>query len=109
MLTLATFAGMSLTTHVIEPLNAIITKTVNYPFMGKLNYDTLEEILFNMNSQSTAQLTRVAWEEDKPICEQVQLGLSEITEKTGIFSREEQRVYEFHKTYIDFMKTYVRT
>lgn len=110
MLTLATFSGMSLTAHVIEPLNATTTKAINYTFMGKLNDDTLEDILFNMNSQSTAQLTRVAWEEDKPICEQVQLGLSEITEKNGIFSREEQRVYEFHKTYIDFMKAaYVRT
>ncbi|MCY7292882.1 MAG: aromatic ring-hydroxylating dioxygenase subunit alpha [Ferruginibacter sp.] len=107
MLTLATFSGMSLTAHVIEPLNATKTKATNYTFMGRFNDDRLEEILFNMNSQSTAQLTRVAWEEDKPICEQVQLGLSEVEEKSGIFSREEQRVYEFHKAYIDFMNAYV--
>ncbi|WP_233220922.1 RHO alpha subunit C-terminal catalytic domain-containing protein [Chlorogloea sp. CCALA 695] len=97
MLTLATFSGMSLTAHVIEPLNATTTKAINYRFMGKLNDDTLEEILFNMNSQSTAQLTRVAWEEDKPICEQVQLGLSEITEKMEF-------LVEKNSAYMNFIK-----
>lgn len=108
MLTLATFSGMSLTVHVINPLNSTTTEVTNYTFMGKLNDERLEETLFNMNSQSTADLTRVAWEEDKPICEQVQLGISEVKEKTGIFSREEQRVYEFHKAYVQFMSEYVR-
>ncbi len=108
MLTLATFSGMSLTVHAINPLNATTTQVTNYTFMGKLNNESLEETLFNMNSQSTADLTRVAWEEDKPICEQVQLGLSEIKDKGGIFSREEQRVYEFHKAYIQLMDKYVR-
>lgn len=108
MLTLATFSGMSLTVHVINPLTPTTTQVTNYTFMGKLNDERLEETLFNMNGQSTADLTRVAWEEDKPICEQVQLGISEIKEKAGIFCREEQRVYEFHKAYIQFMNEYVR-
>ena len=107
MLTLATFSGMSLTVHVINPLSPHTTKVTNHTFMGKLNDERLEETLFSMNSQSTADLTRVAWEEDKPICEQVQLGISEIKAKDGIFCREEQRVYEFHKAYVQLMDEYV--
>lgn len=108
MLTLATFSGMSLTVHVINPINPTTTQVTNYTFMGKLNDERLEETLFNMNSQSTAHLTRIAWEEDQPICEQVQLGISEIKEKVGIFCQEEQRVYEFHKAYVQLMNEYVR-
>jgi hypothetical protein len=71
MLTLATFLGMSLTVYVINSLTPTTTQVTNYTFMGNLNNERLEATLFNMNSQSTAELTRVAWEENKPICEQV--------------------------------------
>ena len=103
-LTLATFSGMSFTVHSMTPLSPFKTQVTNYTFMGKLNDTRLEKILFEMNSESTADLTRTIWAEDKPICEQVQLGISSIgNDREGLFSREEQRIYEFQKTYINFM------
>jgi phenylpropionate dioxygenase-like ring-hydroxylating dioxygenase large terminal subunit len=105
LLTLATFSGMSLSIHSMNPLSPLETKVTNYTFMGRLNDSRLEQILFDMNSQSTANLTRQTWSEDQPICEQVQLGISSIENRSGIFNREEQRVYEFHKAYVNLMNS----
>jgi phenylpropionate dioxygenase-like ring-hydroxylating dioxygenase large terminal subunit len=104
LLTLSTFSGMSLSIHSMNPLSSTETKVTHYTFMGKLNDSRLEQVLFNMNGESTAELTRTVWSEDKPICEQVQLGVSSIdNDKGGILNWAEQRVYEFHKAYIKLM------
>lgn len=105
LLTMSTFSGMSLNVHSLSPISPTETKIRNYTFMGKLNDSTLEEILLRMSHQGAADLVKTVWDEDKPICEQVQLGISSLDDLGGILSSDEQRVYEFQKTYVNLMNS----
>lgn len=96
---------MSLNVHSLSPISPTETKIRNYTFMGKLNDSTLEEILLRMSHQGAADLVKTVWDEDKPICEQVQLGISSLDDLGGILSSDEQRVYEFQKTYVNLMNS----
>src|SRR3569832_86754 len=72
LLTMSTLFGMSLNVHSLSPISPTETKVTNYAFMGKLNDSTLEQILLKMSRQASGDLVKTVWDEDKPICEQVQ-------------------------------------
>lgn len=105
LLTMSTLFGMSLNVHSLSPISPTETKVTNYAFMGKLNDSTLEQILLKMSRQASGDLVKTVWDEDKPICEQVQLGISSLDDLGGILSSDEQRVYEFQKTYVNLMNS----
>ncbi len=106
LLTLATFSGLSLSVHVINPQSPGETQATNYTFCGRLKDPSYEKILQDMSGQSAAALTRQAWQEDRPICVLVQQGIASLDQnqpREGIFSQEEQRVYHFHQAYMAAM------
>jgi hypothetical protein len=55
-----------------------------------------------MMSRSTADFARQVFEEDKVVCEAVQLGLPE-TSQPGMLSDEEERVSRFQRAYMSAM------
>lgn len=105
LLTMSTLFGMSLNVHSLTPISPTETKVTNYAFMGKLNDSTLAQILLSMSRQASGDLVKTVWDEDKPICEEVQLGISSLDELGGILSSDEQRIYEFQKTYVNLMNS----
>ncbi|CCH95100.1 putative Rieske (2Fe-2S) domain protein [Microcystis aeruginosa PCC 9432] len=107
LLTLSTLFGMSLNMHVFTPLSSTETKVTNYTFMGKLDNASLEKILFDMSSKASANLVTQVWDEDKPVCESVQLGMVSIDNsrdyKQGILSSDERRLHTFQQPYLKLM------
>ncbi len=102
-LTLATLSGVILSVHSMNPISPTETQAINYTFMGKLKEDRLEEAVVRMGGSSMAEFTRTVWNEDRPICEQVQMGLASVDRERGIFANQEQRVHLFHKAYTQMM------
>ncbi len=107
-LTLAIDCGVTFSVQIYQPINPLETKLINYFFLTKLTINSaFEQGIVDILSQSSAQTHLAIFEEDKAICETVQLGISSRDKEGGIFSQEEQRVYEFHNVYMNYMK-YVR-
>lgn len=75
--------------------------------MGKLDNASLEKILFDMSSKASANLVTQVWDEDKPVCESVQLGMVSIDNsrgyKQGILSSDERRLHTFQQPYLKLM------
>lgn len=103
-LTLAVTSEMWFSVHTIRPSSPSETQVTIHLFLGKLDDSKREHAVVDMSAQPVVEFTRKIWEEDKPICEQVHLGMLSRDNGTGIFSREEQRIYEFHKAYLDTIK-----
>ena len=71
-----------------------------YVFETKLgNLTRAEQALVKAMRPSVVDLTNTTFDEDKVICEQVQLGLSE-TSRVSILSSEERRIEAFHTAYL---------
>lgn len=86
--------------HPAGPGETVLTSHVFLPRLGegvKLNAGMAE-----MMSRSTADFARQVFEEDKVVCEAVQLGLPE-TSQPGMLSDEEERVSRFQRAYMTAM------
>ena len=98
--TIATAHGTSFNVNVMRPLNAGETEVLVYVFETRLGDLTRDEhALVKAMRPSVVELTNTTFDEDKAICEQVQLGLSETT-RVSILSQEERRIQAFHEAYM---------
>jgi phenylpropionate dioxygenase-like ring-hydroxylating dioxygenase large terminal subunit len=98
--TIATAHGTSFNVNLMRPLSAGETEVLVYVFETKLGELTrAEQALVKAMRPSVVDLTNTTFDEDKAICEQVQLGLSE-TSRVSILSTEERRIEAFHTAYL---------
>lgn len=103
-LTIATNDGIAFYLQINRPINPVETKLISHVFVSKLDIKSdIEQSIVNTLTQSLTKIFLEVCGEDKAICETVQLGISSRNDGGGIFSLEEQRVYEFHKAYCKFM------
>ncbi|MCW5319202.1 Rieske 2Fe-2S domain-containing protein [Nostoc sp. KVJ3] len=99
-LTIATNDGIAFYLQIHQPINPVETKLTSHVFVSKLDIKSdFEQDIIDTLTQSLTKIYVEVCEEDKAICEIVQLGISSRNQEGGIFSLEEQRVYEFHKAY----------
>ncbi len=108
-LTLITPFGILFGIQSIQPVNVQETKLVSYLFLSKLNNSDLSasnKEMMKILSKSFKEMMNTVFEEDKVICEQVQLGISSLEDedKSGIFTNAEKCVDAFHKAYNRFMQ-----
>lgn len=104
-LTLATTEGMSFSIQLFEPIDPDQTRFTSYVFETTLPEKAVaagSEVIAALN-KSVCDFNRSVFNEDKIVCEQVQVG-SRLTSQPGQLSDEELRVYEFQKQYLARME-----
>jgi phenylpropionate dioxygenase-like ring-hydroxylating dioxygenase large terminal subunit len=99
----STTYGASFNISQILPLNETESLFISYVFVTKKN-DNDNEALESIFKSSLVQFNRSVFEEDKVICEKVQIG-AQSSPFTGVLSEEEQRVCQFQKTYINYINS----
>ena len=98
-----TLAGTSFGIQRFEPVSPAETRLTNHIFQprsadgGRVNAAMLEVM-----NRSSADFARQVFEEDRVVCRAAQLGLAE-TDKPGILSYEEERVWRFQEAYVAAM------
>lgn len=103
-LTLATTFGTSLAVQQFFPVSPTETRFTSYVFQGRFNADVARKPAFaELMNRSVSDFNRSVFEEDRVVCEQVQLGAAEAT-KPGILSDEEERVSRFQAAYVAAMR-----
>lgn len=95
--------GISFNLSSIVPVDNESSIFTSYVFMTKTNTeDTEEKPIQKVYKQSLINFNRKVFDEDKEICEKVQIGVK-YSNYDGELSEEEERVCEFQKAY----KTYI--
>lgn len=103
-LTIGTNDGITFYLQIHQPINPVETKLISHVFISDLDIKSdIEQSIIDTLTQSLKKIYVEVCEEDKAICEAVQLGIYSQNKGGGIFSLEEQRVYEFHKAYAKLM------
>lgn len=99
--TIATAHGTSFNINLIRPLHAAETVIDVYVFETRLSIDLskAERSLVKAMRPAVVELTNTAFDEDRAICEQVQLGLAEAS-RPAVLSSEEQRIGAFQTAYL---------
>ncbi len=98
--TIASAQGTSFNVNLIRPLGPAHTEIDVYVFEPKLgDLSRSEQALVKAMRAEVVELTNKTFDEDKVICEQVQLGISE-TSRTGLLSDEERRIHAFQGAYL---------
>ena len=102
-LVISTMYGLLFILSKIQPISAGETKIIKYMFARKLPDKSSEGDLESLQKFYTGFAAKV-WQEDKDICEQVHLGMLSVDRQLpGILHREEKRIYQFHRAYLDAM------
>lgn len=104
-LTIATTYGTSFSIQLFRPLGPGETQFTSHVFatvLGTPPNDLTAQIAASLN-QSVKEFNRAVFEEDRVICDQVQLGAQQ-TSKAGILSEEEKRVLAFQASYVQYME-----
>ena len=86
----------------IKPLSSTKTLFISHVFSTKI--DNADHALAKAFNQNAIDFNRRVFEEDKEICEAVQIGIEQINHGKGFLSTQEERVWHFEKTYMDAMK-----
>jgi phenylpropionate dioxygenase-like ring-hydroxylating dioxygenase large terminal subunit len=87
--------------HVI-PKNSHLSTFTSYLFVGNLKKDfKIDDINFFIDQ--SVEYNRKVFDEDKKVCELVQIGVSQ-TNQHGQLSLEELRVHEFQKNYLNLIQ-----
>lgn len=104
-LTIATTYGTTFSIQLFRPIGPAETQFTSHVFATTLGTPPAEltaQIVAALN-QSVKDFNRSVFEEDRVICDQVQLGAQE-TSKAGLLSEEEKRVLEFQASYAQYME-----
>lgn len=103
-LTLATTQGTSFSVQFFEPIDENSTRFTSVVFQTKLNgVRASGAATVDALNQSVKAFNRSVFNEDKVICEQVQIG-ARMTDQYGVLSDEELRVLDFQQRYKTQMK-----
>jgi len=98
-MTIATTFGLSFGIQIFSPVSPNETRFTGYSFSTKLEeLSASEKMVVDAMNDSVVKFNRVVFNEDKEICEAVQLGTEE-SESKGILGELEKRVYEFQSAY----------
>ncbi len=101
-LTIASVYGATIGIQQIKPLSSTKTLFISHVFSTKI--DNADHALAKAFNQNAIDFNRRVFEEDKEICEAVQIGIEQINHGKGFLSTQEERVWHFEKTYMDAMK-----
>jgi len=103
---ISTTYGVSFNLSVIKPLNENTSLFISYVFITKTpsrnDNDSIPSIGEKIYRQSLVDFNRKVFDEDKQICEKVQLGVKH-SHMSGELSDEEARVCEFQKKYQKYL------
>lgn len=100
-LTLATTFGTSFGIQHFEPVSATSSRFTSYVFATALSEPTpTQKAILGTLAMSAVDFNRRVFEEDRIVCEQVQLGSTEAN-REGLLSDEEARVGAFQDAYLD--------
>lgn len=92
--------GVSYNYSIIEPITPNKTKFTSYVYIAKV---TTPQIVIEAFQDSLVQFNRQVFDEDKAVCQLVQLGVPHAT-LLGKLSDEEERVHHFQKTYLEYLQ-----
>lgn len=102
-LTVASTYGTSFAVQLFQPMAPGVTRLTSYVFYARVPKETARNAaMVELMSKSVAEFNRAVFEEDRQVCEQVQMGVTE-TGKSGILSDEEERVLHFQSAYAKAM------
>jgi len=102
--TIATTLGTSFSVQFFEPISPAVTRFTSVVFQTKVGHsDAASAPMIEIVNHSARTFNRSVFDEDKEVCEQVQLGSAQ-TAQAGILSDDELRVGEFQKHYMQFMR-----
>lgn len=93
--------GISFNFSLIEPISENITKFTSFVYTAKTDLIT-SPTLIKAFQDTLIQFNRQVFDEDKVICELVQLGVNH-THQIGKLSDEEERVHYFQKSYLEYL------
>ncbi len=93
--------GISFNFSLIEPISPDNTKFTSYVFISKTETTELPYIIKPFE-ESLIKFNRQVFDEDKFICEKVQIGVKS-TYQIGKLSDEEERVHHFQKKYLEYL------
>lgn len=96
---ISTTYGISFNLSHILPIDAEKTLFTSYVFITSKNIEKKKTALETEYENSLVEFNKTVFDEDKYICEQVQIGVN-YTDYNGELSDEEMRVCEFQKQYI---------
>lgn len=106
---IATTRGLSFSVQSVYPISPFETRFTSYLFLSRLddtnNISLSKQNIIDTLSESIVKFNSAVLNEDKMVCELVQKGIVE-TEKTGILSYREKRIYEFQKAYESIISYY---
>ena len=94
--------GNSFNFSLVEPIDSRSTRFTSYVFIGIASNEK-KLALLDAFTKILVDFNRKVFEEDKEICQQVQLGVLH-TEQQGVLSLEEERVHAFQSVYIQLMQ-----
>jgi len=100
---ISTTYGVSFNLSQIVPIEKNKSLFRSFVFLSKKDEKDKNEAVENMYKDSLISFNRKVFEEDKLICEKVQIGVKNSTYQ-GELSDEEERVCEFQKSYNNILK-----
>jgi phenylpropionate dioxygenase-like ring-hydroxylating dioxygenase large terminal subunit len=95
--------GISFNYSLVEPITPDLTKFTSFVFTTASDSKSQLPIIINAFEESLINFNRQIFEEDKAVCQIVQQGTKH-THLLGKLSEEEERVYHFQKTYLEYLK-----
>jgi phenylpropionate dioxygenase-like ring-hydroxylating dioxygenase large terminal subunit len=93
--------GISFNYSLVEPIKPNVTKFTSYVFTTKTD-SIPTPIVIKAFEESLINFNRKVFEEDKAVCQLVQLGVKH-THLSGKLSDEEERVHHFQKIYLEYL------
>lgn len=94
--------GISFNLSLMEPISYNETSFTSYVFLS--NHSGKSNVAIDFYKKSLIKFNRDVFNEDKVVCEGVQIGAKN-SHYNGQLSEEESRVCEFQKSYINFMNS----
>ena len=101
---LDTFHGATYAVVIYRPISTHLTEVYTRVFATRLSPPELESspLVRAFNEFSTTNAPMIV-EQDKKICENVQIGIQQ-ADHLALLSEEEERIYAFHKSYKDALE-----
>lgn len=104
-LTFASAYGTTISIQQIIPLSATQTRFVSHVFAAHLETEqtTSDAAVIKAFNNIAIQFNRNVFLEDKGVCENVQLGMTESDRTHGVLCQDEQRIEAFHQAYLHYL------
>lgn len=102
--TISSVCGTAFGLQILQPVSPTETRLVGIVFLSRMDgSDAVKASASDMLGPAAAEFTLDVANEDRAVCEAVQLGVRH-TAQPGILSEEEERVLAFHVAYLEQMQ-----